>query len=275
MELGIFSKTFARPSLDETFAAVASHGLRSVQFNFSGAGLPPLPDDIPAAVVEQVRERATAHQIQIDALSGTFNMAHPERRVREQGIARLSVLAAAARPIGARTITLCTGTRNRDHMWHWHPANDDPEAWDDLLETMQAALAIADLHDVTLAIEPEPGNVIKSAAVCRRFLDQIRHPRLKVILDPANVLASDRERPIDTVLAEASELLGAELAIAHGKDLTAEGTPCAPGQGIVPWDRFLALLDDSGFEGPIILHGFDEHDVAPTVAYMRQYLPAT
>src|SRR5215213_3827512 len=100
MELGIFSKTFVRPTLDATFEAVTSHGLHSVQFNLSGAGLPPLPDAIPSSVVDQIRDRAAAHRIQIDALSGTFNMAHPDRQVREQGIARLRVLAAAARPMG-------------------------------------------------------------------------------------------------------------------------------------------------------------------------------
>jgi sugar phosphate isomerase/epimerase len=140
---------------------------------------------------------------------------------------------------------------------------------------MQAALAIADRHDVTLGIEPEPGNIIKSSAICRKFLDQVQHPRLKVILDPANVLATDRARPIESVLAEACDLLGAEVGIAHGKDLTPDGKPCAPGQGIVPWDQFLALLADCGFDGPVILHGFEEPDVAATVAFMRQFLPAT
>ena len=43
MQIGIFAKTFVRPTLDATLDAVAAHGVRVVQFNLSCAGLPTLP----------------------------------------------------------------------------------------------------------------------------------------------------------------------------------------------------------------------------------------
>ena len=42
MHLGIFAKTFPRPTLEETLDAVADHGLTHVQFNMSCIGLPTL-----------------------------------------------------------------------------------------------------------------------------------------------------------------------------------------------------------------------------------------
>lgn len=42
MWLGIFAKTFSRPSLEETLDAVRAHGLGCVQFNMTCAGLPAL-----------------------------------------------------------------------------------------------------------------------------------------------------------------------------------------------------------------------------------------
>ncbi len=44
MHLGIFAKTFPRPTLEETLDAVVGHGLTHVQFNMSCVGLPTLPD---------------------------------------------------------------------------------------------------------------------------------------------------------------------------------------------------------------------------------------
>ena len=35
MELGIFARTFARPTVEATLDAVAAHGLRCVQFNLA------------------------------------------------------------------------------------------------------------------------------------------------------------------------------------------------------------------------------------------------
>jgi len=40
MQLGIFARTFVRPSLEETLDAVKSYGLDFLQFNFSCDGQP-------------------------------------------------------------------------------------------------------------------------------------------------------------------------------------------------------------------------------------------
>ena len=163
MEPGIFAKIFARTSLEETLDAVADQGLHFIQFNLVSAGLPPLPDEIPDGVPERIRTECAARGIEIAALSGTFNMAHPDAAVRSQGVARFRVLAAACRAMGASVITICTGTRDSDNMWRSHPENDSPEAWSDLVATLDATLAIAAEHGVMVAFEPEPGNVVRDA----------------------------------------------------------------------------------------------------------------
>jgi sugar phosphate isomerase/epimerase len=272
MDLGIFSKTFARPSIDVTFAAVAGYGLRSVQFNMAAAGLNAMPDDIPPDVPDLVRRAATDRGIEIAALSGTFNMAHPDPLVREQGIARLRVLAAACRPMGTSIMTLCTGTRHRDNMWHRHPENDSRDAWRDLVATLEPALAIAEEHDLTLAVEPEPGNVVNSAARGRRLLQELQSPRLRIIVDPANIVATDRARAPETVLSDAFDLLGEHLAVAHAKDIALDGEFCAAGKGIVPWEHYIALLRGANFSGPLIIHGLTEDEVPEAVGLLRQRL---
>ena len=54
MQIGIFAKTFARPTLGETLDAVVTRGLFSVQFNLACAGLPTLPDTLDAATAAAV-----------------------------------------------------------------------------------------------------------------------------------------------------------------------------------------------------------------------------
>jgi len=62
------------------------------------------------------------------AISGTFNMCHPEQAERAKNLVRLRVLAGACRPLGVSVITLCTGSRDPQDMWRRHPDNDTPEA---------------------------------------------------------------------------------------------------------------------------------------------------
>lgn len=275
MDVGIFAKTFARPSLEATFDAVAGDGLRSVQFTMECAGLDSMPDDIPSELVDRIRRAAGARGIAIAALSGTFNMAHPDPAARDQGVARMGVLAAACRPMGASVITLCTGTRDADNMWRRHPANDSPEVWRDMVATIEAALEVAEAHDVTLAFEPEPGNVVNSAARGLKLLQEVGSRHLRVVVDAANIIATDETRASETVLEEAFDLLGDHLAVAHAKDVGADGRPCAAGKGIVPWERYVSLLREARFEGPLILHGLAEDEVAASVRCLREMAALT
>ena len=91
-----------------------------------------------------------------------------------------------------------------------------------------------------------------------------------VVIDPANILASGRERPTGTVLDEAFDLLGDRIAVVHAKDLGADGKPCAAGKGVVPWDRFIDLLRGVGSSAPLILHGLDEDEVSGSVGFLRE-----
>jgi sugar phosphate isomerase/epimerase len=126
-------------------------------------------------------------------------------------------MAAVCARLGTGIITLCTGTRDPQNMWTRHPDNDTPEAWRDLLACLAPALALAEQHDLTLAFEPEVANVIDTAAKGRRLLDEVRSPRLKVVLDAANLFrAGDLER-MPAVLQEAFDQLGGEIVIAHAK----------------------------------------------------------
>src|SRR6266699_3661076 len=140
MQLGIFAKTFARPTLAAVLDGVARHGLHCTQFNFSCAGLPNLPDRIETAVVDKIRQETSARKITMAAISGTFNMIHPDAAERRHGLEGLAVLAAVCRPLACPVITLCTGTRDPNNMWRHHPENDSPEAWRDLTRSLGEAL---------------------------------------------------------------------------------------------------------------------------------------
>jgi sugar phosphate isomerase/epimerase len=82
MQLGIFARTFPRSTLEETFNAVVEHGLHCVQFNMACAGLSSLPDHIENVVVDRIRQEATTREISIAAVSGTYNMIHPDSEQR-------------------------------------------------------------------------------------------------------------------------------------------------------------------------------------------------
>ncbi len=104
MHLGIFAKTFARPTVEDVFDAVSAHGLRCVQLNLSCAGVPSLPDEIAPSLITRIRAAAQSRDIEIAAVSGTYNMIHPDQEVQQRDLRRLQTLAAACQGLGTRCV---------------------------------------------------------------------------------------------------------------------------------------------------------------------------
>ncbi len=277
MQIGIFAKTFSRPTLGELLDAIAKERIESIQFNFSCVGMPTLPEQIDPALADQIRREIKSRNLNLAAVSGTFNLIHPDVCVRQDGLRRLRELAKACAKMGAPVITLCTGTRDPENMWRRHPQNDSPDAWRDLLAGMGEALAIAEENRLTLAIEPEPGNVVASARKGRQLLDELKSSRVKIVMDAANLFQIEDLPRMQEILDEAFELLGGDIVIAHAKDVRANGKllHLAAGKGALDYDHYLSQLDGCGFAGPLILHELKESEVSECVAFLRGKLQAS
>ncbi len=274
MDLGIFAKTFEKPTLEATLDAVAAHGLGIVQFNLSCVGLPTLPDSIPPELLDRIARVLADRGLKMAAVSGTFNLIHPDASLVDDGLRRLDVLAANCKRLGTSIITLCTGSRDATDMWRWHPDNNSETAWAAIVEGMRRALEIAQRHDVVLAVEPEGGNVVSDSRKARRLLDHFRSDRLRIVIDPANLEADTPENPAGRVLDEAFEQLGPEIVLAHAKERGADGSSghLAIGSGIVDFPVYLRLLRRFAPKAPLILHGLDESQVEPSVGRLRAML---
>jgi len=292
MHLGIFAKTFPRPTLEETLDAVVAHGLTHIQFNMSCAGLPTLPERIDEELCRRIAQALRERGLTMAAISGTFNMCDPDASRLQDNVHRLDVLAAACRWLDTRIITLCTGTLDPEDMWKWHPENVRRSTWELLIQTIRAAVQIADRREVTLAFEPEINNVVNSVCKARTLLDEIDSTWLKVVIDPTNLFRPDDMSRLNEVLNEAFDWLGPDIVLAHAKNpdlLWVRGQRQELGPDIVLahaknpqrenfqmiyfYHPYLAGLKELGYTGAIIMHGLDEGEVERSASLIRKVLP--
>ena len=271
MRLGIFAKTFPRPTAEQTLRAAADAGVTVVQFNLSVLGLPTVPDTVPAEAIAATREAAARTGVKLAAISGTFNTAHPDPAVRGAGVARFPVLCEAASSLGIPVITLSSGSRDPQDMWRYHPDNNTDAAWSDSRDSLTALAAAAAGHGVTLAVEPEHANILATAALARRMLDEIGSPALGIVFDAANLIDPGLATPesMRSVITGAVTLLGPDIVLAHAKELTAGRRAVPAGAGMLPWDLIIDTLDGAGFGGTLVIHGLDEADVPVAVRTLR------
>ncbi len=274
IQIGILLGTFRGDTLAARLDAVKASGLDCVQVSLDCAGLPDMPDEIPAEVSDRVRREAAARGITIASVQGTFNMSHPDADYRRTGLRRLRVIAEACPQLGTSKIHLCTGTRDRNGMWRRHPDNNTPEAWRDMTACVREATDIARQTRVVLAFEPEVNNVVDSAQKARRLLDEIASPHLKVTIDPANLFHAGELPRMSEILDEAFTLVGKDIVLAHAKDLDRDGDAghLPAGQGKLDYGRYLSLLHTYGYHGPLLLHGLRPAQVPGCAAFLRQKL---
>lgn len=275
MKLGIFAKTFEGTDPGVVLKAVAKAGFSSTQYNMACSGLAPMPDEISKEQARSVADAAATAGVEIVAVSGTYNMIHPDLAVRQAGHRRLAILAERCATMSTRLITLCTGTRDAVDQWKEHPDNNTPEAWRDLLEAMGTAIEIADRYDVDLGIEPELANVINSATKARQLIDELKSPRLKIVLDPANLFEVETPEEQQAIVSSAIDLLADRIVMAHAKDRSSDGRFATAGKGVLDYNHYLRRLAAIGFGGSLITHGLSAAEADGVAAFLASKLKSS
>jgi sugar phosphate isomerase/epimerase len=101
-------------------------------------------------------------------------------------------------------------------------------------------------------------------------------PFLKVVIDPANLFHQGELPQMQRILAEAFELLGEHIVVAHAKDLSGDGDAGheAAGTGVLDYDSYLSLLNAAAFDGPLILHSLSEAQAPFCIDFLKEKLAA-
>lgn len=273
MELGIFSRTYEYSDPGESFGRMSAHGFSHTQLNLSNGGMPTLPERLDEGKLLELKRVMDAHGIKAHALSGTFNMIDPDSDAKERGIRQFKLQCEIAAMLQIPVVTLCTGSKNRKNKWAWHDDNLKESSWSELMESTGRILRFAEDSGVRLGVETEVANVICTAQRARRYLDEFKSPRLKIIMDGANLFTAENASRQRQVLDEAFSLLGEDIILAHAKDMRpapdGEMQYMAPGLGALDFEYYLSLLTGIGYEGALIMHGLSEGEIPQSRKYLE------
>jgi sugar phosphate isomerase/epimerase len=289
-KIGVMTTEFDAPTFEQTVDQIARHQISCVQLQLGSVirdvptvdallrGLDVLGDKITDDLAVRSREVLDAQGIEVAAVDGTYNMVHPDQDRRARNLGHLVRLIHLAPSFGTRIVTLCTGTRD-EVMWRPHRDNQSDAAWTDLVAQLAVATEAAEAAGIQLAFEPEYNNVVNSAQLARRLIDEVGSTSLKVLMDGANLFhRGDLDRMQDH-LVESFALVGPDIVLAHAKDLDHDGDAGgrAAGLGKLDYSLYLSELQGSGFDGAIVLHQLTE--LAPdrfgsAFRYVRGHAPA-
>jgi sugar phosphate isomerase/epimerase len=259
--LGIFARTFSRETPEAVAAEVQQAGFAMAHWNFAALGRPTLADGVDDETFARVRASFDAAGVAIPSVSVTYNVVHPHKELRERQTAAAVELIGRIPSLGAGVATLCSGTRDQENMWRNHPDNARPDAWSDLRATLDVLLEAAATAGIRLGVEPEPGNIVRNAAVAGRLLDELgADAPIGIIFDPANLLSPATIARQEEILTDAIQTLGARIVGAHAKDVVESGYS-APGAGMMDYHLVFRLLSRVA-PVPLIAQDVEESDAA-------------
>jgi sugar phosphate isomerase/epimerase len=139
---------------------------------------------------------------------------------------------------------------------HYHDAKGPAPAvplefqdavWPRMVATAKRLAALAERHDAKVLLEPFFRGFLASAKRLRLFVEEVGSPRVRVLLDPANLIEVND-------LDEMFQQLAPWIDCLHAKDRkhhTDRGV--AAGQGDVDYRRFVALAAARTPAAPLIL----------------------
>ena len=125
---------------------------------------------------------------------------------------------------------------------------------------------------VDLGIEPELANVVSSAEAARRLIDAMKSPRLRIVIDAANLFETASAAEQQDIVTRAVDQLGDRIVMAHAKDRAPNGDFVAAGKGVLDYRHYLATLRSVGFDGPLVTHGLSAEEVPDVGAFLRRVM---
>ena len=280
LALGVMTRHVVRPSVEEVAAAVRGLGLTVVQLSLDAPDPALLPERLTEAEARRIAAAFRAAGVRVAAVSGTFNVLDPERARLRVNLDRFAYLCDASGWLETRVVTACSGTRDPQSMWRHHPDNQQPDAWEELVERTAELAAAAAGAGVVVAYEPETANVLDTTEKAQRLLEIIGSPALGITFDPANFFYPADLPRMREVLEEGFRRLGQRIALAHAKDVVpppdgASHSRYAPaGQGRLDYATYLRLLQESGYDNGLILHSLSEREIPGSLAHIRARAPA-
>ncbi|MED4475131.1 sugar phosphate isomerase/epimerase family protein [Oceanobacillus caeni] len=146
--------------------------------------------------------------------------------------------------------------RIRTFAGHIASRNASPEQWAETVTEFKKFAQIADLYDVDIAIEIHYDSFADTAESIKKLVDDINHPRIKLIYDAANLYV-DQEDPIKILDSVYSHISHVHLKnYKYNLRERYKNTPAAIFDGDVDNHLILEELEKRNYEGYVSLEYF-------------------
>ena len=206
--------------------------------------------DVSDLTPERCQAIADAYRsagIAIHSIGVYTNLIHPDEAERQANLDYFEAMMKIARAMGVPQLVTEAGHFRSDEPEPHVPLHFQEEVWKTMVATGKELARRAEAHNVVVLCEPFYRGFLASAKRTRVFLEEVGSPRIRALLDPANLLELND-------LDEMFDQLEPWIECLHAKDRKLHvDRGVAAGQGDLDYEQFVTLTAARTPHAPLIL----------------------
>ncbi len=222
--------------------------------------------DVSSLTPQRCRDIAKAYRsagIAIHSIGVYTNLIHPDEEERKANLAYFEAMMKVGNAMDVHTFITEAGHYHSDAPAPSVAYHFQEKVWYQMVETGKQLAKLAEKHQATVLFEPFFRGFLASAKRTRLFLQAVDSPRIRALLDPANLLEVND-------LPEMFDQLGPWIDCLHAKDRKLHvDRGVAAGKGDVDYSQFVKLTAQRTPKAPLILEYVGSADYKQALAHLR------
>jgi len=223
--------------------------------------------DVSSLTAARCREIAKPYRdagIEIHSIGVYTNLIHPDEAERKANLAYFEAMMEVGGHMNVRTFITEAG--------HFHdPKAPAPrialefqdEVWTQMAATGRELAGIAEKHNAKVLMEPSHWSFFTSAKRLRCYLEEVNSPRIRALLDAANIIEVND-------LDEMFKQLTPWIDCIHAKDRKLHvQRGVAAGKGDIDYKQFVTLAAKHTPNVPLVLEYVGTKDYKDALAHLR------
>jgi len=222
--------------------------------------------DVSGMTPARCREIAATYRdagLDIHSIGVYTNLMHPDETELKANLDYFDAMMTIGDHMGVHTFISEAGHYYDDKVPAPHvPREFQDEVWPRMVATARRLAEMATQHDAKVLFEPYFQSFFASAKRLRLFVEEVNSPRIRVLLDPANLIELND-------LDEMFQQLAPWIDCLHAKDRKHHtGRGVAAGKGDVDYKRFVTLAAQHTPAAPLILEYVGPKDYLDARAHL-------
>ena len=201
--------------------------------------------------------------VSIHSIGVYTNLIDPDEEERKANLAYFDAMMKIGADMGCKTFITEAGHHHSEEPAPRVAYHFQEEVWNTMVATGKQLAELAEARGATILLEPFFRGFLASAKRTRLFIEEIGSPRVRALLDPANILEIND-------LEEMFNQLGPYIDCLHAKDRKLHvDRGVAAGEGDVDYPEFVKLTAERTPKAPLILEYVGPDNYKQALAHLK------